>query len=371
MAGRRPGAASRARQNGMPMRLHPRRGFVVLAALVAVACSAAPAAPPAAPAAQSAPGGATPAAGSSATPPPTVRFELPTATFSATSTPLWVGADHGFFQRYGFDVTVVALAPSAATQAVQSGSVPIAATAGSTVSAFVSGARELTYVAGLLNKVLFQVVADPRYTRLTDLRGQAIGTSTSGSSSDIALKEGLKSVGLEPDRDVSIVYLRDQPGIFSGLVGGQVAAGFLASPYNKQARDQGYRLLYDTADSDIEILGLNITTTRGLVERDPDLVRRFIMAYVDAIEYARRNPAGTIESIMRGTRGEDRALATEYYELYRAVWDPWPSALALQTFLDNLDLPGARDVRADQLIDDRFLKELQSSGWLAQHLGSP
>ena len=68
---------------------------------------------------------------------------------------------------------------------------------------------------------------------------------------------------------------------------------------------------------------------------------------------------------------DDPNVKRQSYELYRAVWDPWPSALALQTFLDNLDLPGARDVRADQLIDDRLLKELQSSGWLAHHLGPP
>jgi NitT/TauT family transport system substrate-binding protein len=355
------------------------RYVLLLAALLAVACTAAPATPPpavqptaAAPApAAGGPPAAAPATSASPTPPPLMRFELPTATFSATSTPLWVGVDQGFFRRYGFDLTVVALAPSAATQAVQSGSVPFAATAGSTVSAYVSGARELVYVAGLLNKVLFQLVARPDNTRIEDLRGKTVATSTTGSSSDIALREGFKRYGLEPDRDVSIIYLRDQPGILTGLVSGQVAGGFLASPYNKQARDQGYRVVFDTANSDIEILGLNITTTRGLLERDPEMVKRFLMGYVEAIEYARRNPDGTIDSIMRGTRGDDRALAADSYELYRAVWDPWPSTHALQTFLDNLDLPGARDVRAEQLIDDRVLRELQSSGWLAQHLSPP
>jgi|SRR5579884_1771336 len=350
--------------------LRPGRCFPLVAVLVAVACTASPATP-AAPPTAAAPGAAAPTASASPTPPPPTKIELPTATLSATSTPLWVGVDQGLFRRYGFDATVVGLAPAAATQAVQSGSVPFAATAGSTASAFVSGARDLVFVAGLLNKVLFQLVGQPQYTRVEEMRGKTVGTSTRGSSSDIALKEGFRSFGLDPDRDVSIIYLRDQPGILSGLFGGQIAAGFLASPYNKQARDQGYNLLFDTANLDVQILGLNITTTRGRLERDPDSVRRFLMGYVEAIEYARRNPDETIETIMRGTRSDDRALAADSYALYRAVWDPWPSPRALQTFLDNLDVPGASDVRAEELIDDHILRELQSSGWLDQHLSPP
>jgi hypothetical protein len=30
-------------------------------------------------------------------------------------------------------------------------------------------------------------------------------------------------------------------------------------------------------------------------------------------------------------------------------------------------MPAARDMRAEQLIDDRILRELQASGWLATH----
>ena len=66
-----------------------------------------------------------------------------------------------------------------------------------------------------------------------------------------------------------------------------------------------------------------------------------------------------------------RAAAEEAYELYRKLWDPWPSPRALQTLLDNLDAPEARDVRPDQLIDTSLLRELEASGWLARHLTPP
>jgi ABC-type nitrate/sulfonate/bicarbonate transport system substrate-binding protein len=282
-----------------------------------------------------------------------------------------VGVDQGIFHRYGFDVQVTGLAPAAATQAVQSGTVPFAATAGSTISAFVSGARELRYIAGLVNRVPFQLVGQPEIARIEDLRDKAVGTSTPGSSTSIALADILRKRGLEPDRDVAILFLRDQPGILTGLVSGQAAAGFLASPYNAQARNQGYRLLLDTIEAGIDILGLNITSTRDVLEREPEVARRFVMAYVEAVQFARHQRGPTIDSIMRGTRNEDRALAEGSYDLYRTIWDAHLSPPAIAALLEHVDLPGAAEVRPEQMIDDRILRELERSGWLAQHLTPP
>lgn len=343
---------------------------LLLGAFALGACTAPASPPPAAPTAIArapAPSSPTPAP----TPFPVRQLELPVATVSATTTPLWVGVDYGFFQRYGLAVQVTGLAPAAATQAVQTGTVPFAATAGSTISAFVSGARDLRYIAGLVNRVPFQLIGQPDLERVEDLRGRAAATSTPGSSSAVGLMEILRRHGLEPDRDVAVLYLRDQPSILTGLVSGQAAAGILASPYTTQARNQGFRLLVDTIEAGIELLGLNITSTRDVVEREPDLARRFLMAYVESVQFARHEAAPTIESIMRGTRNEDRALAEEAYALYRTIWDVRLSLPAIAGILGALDLPGARDVRPEEIVDDRLLRELEASGWLAQHLTPP
>lgn len=356
----------------LALRRHaPRRCFPLGLAVLLVACSSGAQSPGAAAPPTAASGTTAGSAAAAPTAPPPRTLTVPTATLSATSTPLWVAVDQGFFKRYGFDVTVQGLSPAAATQAVQSNSVPFAATAGSTVTAYVSGAHELVYMAGLLNKVLFQLLSQPDIARIEDLRGKAVGTSTSGSSAAIALEQAVRQYGLEPGRDITLVYLREQPAILTGVLSGQVAAGFLASPYNQQARAQGMRLLYDTANSDIEIIGLNLTTTRNTLERDRETARRFVMAYVEAIEFARRNPEPTIDSIIGGTRNDDRQLAAESYALYRAVWDPWPSAKAIQTLLDNLDVPGAKETNGAALIDDSLMQELQASGWLSAHLSPP
>lgn len=356
----------------------------VLALLVAACAPAATAPSQPAPAA---PGGGAPigTASTASQPAPTASTGAPTApaarplqhvtvtagAASASTAPLWVGVDHGHFARYGIEVEVTAMPAATATQALQSGSVPFAATSASSVAAIASGAHDLVFIAGGINKALFQILAQPDVARIEDLRGRTAGASTPGASASVALIDILRQHGLEPDRDVPLLYLREQPAILSGLLSGQVAAGVVASPFNKQGRDQGLRLLVDIGQSDFEIFGQSLTTTRGLLERDYDLARRLVMGYVDAIEFSRRQPGPTIDSIMRGTRSDDRADAEEAYELYRTVWDPRLSAKAMQTLIDNTDVPGARDLRPEQVFDERILRELDASGWLAQHLSPP
>src|SRR5437764_4304198 len=89
------------------------------------------------------------------------------------------------------------------------------------------------------------------------------------------------------------------------------------------------------------------------------MVRRFPMAWGESVQVARYQRDATVDSIMRGTRSEDRALAEESYDQYRTIWDVKLSPAAIQKLIDGSDdVPSAKDVRAELLIDDRLLCEL-------------
>jgi ABC-type nitrate/sulfonate/bicarbonate transport system substrate-binding protein len=293
------------------------------------------------------------------------QLQVPLASIAASSAPLQVAVDYGLFRRQGLEVELNGMAPAAATQALSAGSVPIAVTGGSTVTAWVGGATNLVFIAGLSNKAVFKIMGRPEIGRLEDLRGKAVGSTTAGSGATLALFETLRRFGLQPDRDVEMIYLREQPAVVAGLLGGGVQGAVLGSPFAEQAQAQGARILVDMRELNIEMLALNLTTTREQLERAPDLLRRFLMAYIQGIQYAREQPAAAIESIMRLTRDNDRAEAEAAYALYREVWNPWPSEAAIQALLDNMDVPGASTARPADMIDDRLLRELERSGWLA------
>src|SRR5829696_2566022 len=131
--------------------------------------------------------------------PPLQRIEVPLASISATSTPLWVAANKGLFARHGLDVTLIGMPPATASQALSAGSVAIATTGGSTISAWLGGAKDLVFVGGVTNKAVFKLLARPEIGRMEDLRGQAVGTVTPGSGGALALFELLRRFGLEPE----------------------------------------------------------------------------------------------------------------------------------------------------------------------------
>ncbi len=92
------------------------------------------------------------------------------------------------------------------------------------------------------------------------------------------------------------------------------------------------------------------------------------MAYIDGLQYARDHPEYAIPAMMRGARLDEPHLAEAAYREYYDIWDPWPVEAAIQTLLDNMDVPAAKTTRPSELIDDRLVRELDRTGWLAEHL---
>lgn len=307
------------------------------------------------------------AVASTPTPPPSLQpLQVPMAAISGSMTPLWVARDYGLFARHGLEVELTGMSPTQASQALGSGSVPIAALGGSAVSLYASGATDLVFVAGQTNKAVWRVMGQPDVARLDDLRGQRVGSTSPGSGATLALFETFRRFGIEPTRDLEIVYLRELPGVLAGLTSGAVRGGVLSSPFVEQGLAHGLVSLVDMRDLNIASLAINMTTTRTQLARDRDLVRRFVMGYIEGIQYARDHPEQAIDAILRGSRSDNRADAATAYELYRTVWDPWPSEAAIQTVLDNMD-PPAPHVQPADMIDLSILRELEQSGWLAQH----
>src|SRR3954466_10235307 len=258
-------------------------------------------------------------AGSSAAAAPTAVLEVQKvpvvlSALSATNTPLWVAAEYGIFQRYGIEPEFNQLSPSAASQALSAGSAPVGVTGGSSISAWVSGATDRVFIAGLIDKALFKILTNtPGVTRIEDIRGKAIGTTTPGSGGTLALFAALRRFNVEPNRDVDVTYLRDQPTVLNSMMTGATAAGNLPPPFTEQGLADGARQLMDMRDLDIRVAVNHITSTRGEVERNRDFLKSLLLASAEGLQFARDNPNEAVEAIMKGPRQDSRADAEEAY----------------------------------------------------------
>jgi ABC-type nitrate/sulfonate/bicarbonate transport system substrate-binding protein len=111
-------------------------------------------------------------------------------------------------------------------------------------------------------------------------------------------------------------------------------------------------------------LGPVLAVTRQYAQQNRDTVMRFVRAFVEAIQYFRTNPKGTI-SILQKTMGgiaaePARLLYDEYAELFEEL--PVPQEKGLQALLDQENDPKAKTFKPADFVDLSFLRKIDPGG---------
>src|SRR5581483_11696251 len=166
----------------------------------------APAPPPTtAPAPTAAPPPTTAPAPTAVAKPAPVTLSVSLNAISADLTPLWIGMDDGTFADRGINVDAKLIESSNGVPALLSGQTQVAIISGTEVlAADVSGA-DLVVIGALAPVVPLAFMAQPDIQTAEDLKGKSVGVSNFGSSSDIAARVALRRLGLDPEKDVTIV----------------------------------------------------------------------------------------------------------------------------------------------------------------------
>ena len=119
--------------------------------------------------------------------------------------PLWLARDAGLFEKYGLKVDIKA--PSSGEDLVarirRDEAQIYVATANWIVSAIGDG-KDLVFFANTGYSVL-KLLAHPSIIRPEQLKGKRIGTGETGSSQDRITRETLRRLGLDADKDVTLV----------------------------------------------------------------------------------------------------------------------------------------------------------------------
>jgi ABC-type nitrate/sulfonate/bicarbonate transport system substrate-binding protein len=116
-----------------------------------------------------------------------------------------------------------------------------------------------------------------------------------------------------------------------------------------------------------------IAARRDYVQQNPAVTRQFVKAYVEGMHRYRADREFTIAVQAEYSEIADRAIAEETYNLTQPGMPPipYPVVSSLQTLLDFMakELPEARDTDGRRFVDDRFIRELDESGFIASLAG--
>jgi NitT/TauT family transport system substrate-binding protein len=281
-----------------------------------------------------------------------------------------MATDGGFFERNGLDADVSYVESASTTlQALASGGLDIAQAGGSAPVNGALGGMDTVIVAGLLNVLPYALMVDPAVREGADLRGKRLGISRYGSSSDFAARYLLKYYSLRPDEDATIVQVGSQGARLAALKSGAVDGGLFELPFNVLMAREGYRELITTADL-LPYLHSAIFTTRGYVRDHEPAVRQVVRALTEAIAYMKQNRDVTKQVMAKYTQEEDPEGLDAAYDVYvgeRLARVPYASPDAVRSILDEVALtnPEALNLDLTRLIDDRFVRELDTSGFVA------
>lgn len=314
-------------------------------------------------------GGAGPAAAETTA----LRVAYPT-TVGAMAV-LWVTKEAGLFDKHGLDVTLVFVAGSSRiVQAMLAREVPIAETAiPAVIQANLAGA-DLVMLAGPNHKPGQKLMVKPEIKSPQDLKGRRLGITRFGTSDDFVMRYILMKWGLKPDRDVTLLQMGGSQETLAGMVAGRIDGGSLSAPLNLKAQQRGFQMLVDSSALGLEYQGAGVVTTRSYVRDKPEVIRRYLRAYVEGLHRLKTDRDFSLNVLAKYTRTTERDMLEETYRHYALdvmPRVPYPTLKGIQTVLTEMGAqnPRARDLAPASLVDLTYLKELEASGFIAALYG--
>jgi len=295
------------------------------------------------------------------------RIAVAYSAISATQSAFYLAKEANLFEKHGLYVDPVYVAGgSRVAQAIIAGEFTVALAGGNIVNVNLAGG-DIVVVGGVVNVPSFYLFVQPSIKTQENLRGKALGITRYGASTDFTLRYLLKKWGLEADREVKILQMGGQPEILAGMQAGVIQGGILSSPGDFKAKKAGFAMLANFAKVGLDYPTTSIVSTRSTIKRDPATVKRFLMAYSEAVDRLFRDKELAMKIIGKWTRTQDRETLESSYE-YATNFIERPPRLpykAIETLIASTAEtdPRAKGRKAEEFIDPTIYNELEKSGF--------
>jgi len=216
------------------------------------------------------------------------KIRLSHSALESSNAVWYLAQDRGLYKKNGLDADLLFI-PSTTTSvsSLVAGDVQVAnASGGGVASAVVAGA-DLVLVSCYLNSLPYELVVHESIKSAEDLKGKSIGISRIGSASDVVVRALIKGMGLEPDRQVTIMQVGGPAERAAAFRTGRIV-GFPSPPgMIHLAKGMPLRILSSTLDMQkpFEFPYICATTTKSYLARRRDTVKKVIMAHIEAMQY--------------------------------------------------------------------------------------
>jgi NitT/TauT family transport system substrate-binding protein len=304
---------------------------------------------------------------SSAVPAQEISLRAVYNALSGVMAPIWMAADAGLYAKYGVNVDLKYLAATSAVQAMVGGGEEVGLVGNQGIDAKLEGA-ELVYVAAGVPTFVFQLYARPEIKNIADLKGKVVAVTQPAASTDYAMRMVLRKNGLDPEKDVKILYAQDITNVVNTVITGNAAAGINSHPNALKLKAAGMKTLVDITDLKIPFLFTGMLSSPKVVREKNDALTRFLRAYIEAMALIRRDKEATIKSMGKFLKTSDHEALESTYDEYKNVFPVTPlmTAAEVQAVLDVSKSPKAKTMKPQDFFDNSIVQKIQASGFVEQ-----
>ena len=287
---------------------------------------------------------------------------------AGSSSVLWVAKEAGIFKKHGLDVNVIYIEGTPkALMSLFAGELQVVAGTGPAVaSAKVRGA-DVSMVMGFEVFLPYYLVAAPTIKSIEDLKGKVGANHSAATSADFAMRLGLRNIGLDPDKDVSLRVVGATN--LRMIIMHQKQADFtvISSTEREEAEKLGFKVLVDLASKRIPYPHSGVISSQKILREKRDAMMRFGRASVEAIHYFKNNKAQTIAILKKYAKTDLSALDTAHTYLKNSIPDmPYPTLEGMKTILAEMGRtrPEVLKFDAATMVDSSIVKAIDEEGFL-------
>ena len=300
---------------------------------------------------------------------PQIRVAVSTAT--PHNTPLWVARDKKIFDKYGLDVQLVFVSGGTlATQMLAAGEIQVAAAAPASLLSLIAGGEKIVMFLGISNTSPFTLVSQPNMKKGVDLKGKRLGTARFGGSSHTSALIALEHLGLNLKRD-NIILLQTglDPERMAALEAKALDAAMLQRVATKVMVGKGYAPLLNLNKAKIPYQNTVLAAKRDFISGRAKVGEIFTRAIIEGYAYTfnKENKQAVKEVIARNLRLRSVEDAEDFYLEAQEELDrkPYPTAEGTRTVIKYVaeQNPKVAALKAEELIDSSWLKNLESEGF--------
>ena len=287
----------------------------------------------------------------------------------------WVAEELGLFKKYDFDFDFVYIpSSSTATAAILGNNVEVGLLGGvGIVNAYASGASDLVFIGSIKNIMTQSILAKPEITKLEQLRGKRVGVTRIGSNTHFFSVQVFRRVGMNPDKDFTFIQTGGDNETLGALVSGRIDAAAMLPPTDGRAIALGFRYVVFGPDIGIPYAASTITTRRSVIARRGAVVGRFMRAMAEASKSMHRDKDLVYRVLEKKLRIKDKAVLDASYSIEMKVMEPRLElkAAAIQPMIEEVARtnPKANEIKPQDMMDRRYLAEMESSGFFSQLWG--